>query len=369
MRASGDPETRRWYSGTGGWLLWLGVLALATAGLLTVRDRLNEAHVALTYLLVVQGASAHKGRAVGFALAALAFFCLNWFFLPPYGTLIVAKPLDWFVLAAFLATSMVATQLLEWARAEATVARERAGEVRRLATHADALREEARIKDEVLASVSHDLRTPLTTIRAMAHDLAETGDERALIIEEEANRLNAFVADLLDFSRINSGTVSFTREPNEAEDLIGAALQRITGATNGREIRVSLDDGEPLLFGRFDFAQTLRALVNLLENALKYSPAGEPVELTVRREGPRLAFAVADRGPGVAPEERERIFAPFYRPPGVPPDVSGAGLGLSIARALMDAQGGSLEYEARPGGGSVFTVRVPAVDVDEVAGA
>jgi two-component system sensor histidine kinase KdpD len=234
------------------------------------------------------------------------------------------------------------------------------------AEHADALREAGRLKDAVVASVSHDLRTPLTTIKALAHDLAAEGDERATTIEEEADRLNAFVADLLDLSRLNSGAV-LAPEPNEAEDLLGAALQRVAGAASGREIHVSLDEGEPLLFGRFDFAQTLRALVNLVENALKYSPPGQPIEAAVRREGPWLAFSILDRGAGIAPGERERIFEPFYRPPGSAPDVGGAGLGLSIARGIMQAQGGSLAYDPRDGGGSIFTLRVPAVDIEEIA--
>jgi two-component system sensor histidine kinase KdpD len=234
------------------------------------------------------------------------------------------------------------------------------------AEHADALREAGRLKDAVVASVSHDLRTPLTTIKALAHDLAAEGDERATTIEEEADRLNAFVADLLDLSRLNSGAV-LAPEPNEAEDLLGAALQRVAGAASGREIHVSLDEGEPLLFGRFDFAQTLRALVNLVENALKYSPPGQPIEAAVRREGSWLAFSILDRGAGIAPGERERIFEPFYRPPGSAPDVGGAGLGLSIARGIMQAQGGSLAYDPRDGGGSIFTLRVPAVDIEEIA--
>ena len=175
------------------------------------------------------------------------------------------------------------------------------------------------------------------------------------------------VTDLLDLSRLTSRTNLLVPEPNEAEDLIGAALQRVGGATAGREIRVSLDQTQPLLFGRFDFAQTLRVLANLLDNAAKYSPVSQPIDLSARRDGRWLAFSVEDRGPGVPPAERERIFEPFYRRGPVAQGVHGAGLGLSIARAIAVAQQGSLRYDARDGGGSVFTLRVPAVDVDEIA--
>ena len=335
------------------WILWLTILAAVTALMYPWRQSLNEASVVLVYLLVVQVASARQGRAVGLTLAGLAFLCIDVFFLEPYGTLAVEKRLDWLILAAFLVTSMVAAQLFERTR---------------LAEHADALREAARLKDAVIASISHDLRTPLTSIKALAHDLAATGDERAMTIEEEANRLSSFVADLLDLSRINSGVLPLEPEPNEAEDLIGAALQRVSGAAAGRELRVSLGPGEPLLFGRFDFSQTLRALVNLIENAMKYSDATQPVDIGVKREGHWLTFSVADVGPGISASERERIFEPFYRPKGVSPDVGGAGLGLSIARAVMEAQGGSIRHENREGGGSVFYLRVPSVNVEELAG-
>jgi len=215
--------------------------------------------------------------------------------------------------------------------------------------------------------VSHDLRTPLTTIKALASEITASGDERAMTIEEEADRLNALVTDLLDIATLNSGTASLKPEPNEAEDLVGAALQRVHGNRDGREIVVSLDPKNPLLIGRFDFAHTLRALSNLLENALKYSPSSEPVELKVTRDREWLKFTVLDRGSGIPEPEREKIFEPFYRRPGTPPDASGSGLGLSIARALANAQNSSLVHEPRPGGGSVFTLSVPAIDLEEIA--
>jgi two-component system sensor histidine kinase KdpD len=102
--------------------------------------------------------------------------------------------------------------------------------------------------------------------------------------------------------------------------------------------------------------------VNLIENADKYSPNGEPIELGVERQGSELRFSVGDRGPGVLPAERERIFEPFYRAPGAAPDVGGAGLGLAIARRLAAEQGGDVQYEPRAGGGSRFTLVLPAAD-------
>jgi two-component system, OmpR family, sensor histidine kinase KdpD len=491
--------------------LWVLALGLVTIAMLPVRSSLNEAHVALTYLLIVLGASARGGRTFGLLIAGAAFLLFDWFFLPPYNNVIVTNPLDWLVLLAFLATSVVAAQLLYRAQAEAERAQRRANEIDRLAAlgaeslnagrsqdalfavadvmrttihidqcvifpregspitsppnvpadrtiaagliawvlqhgseavvsadgttrlawegpaqldkafspralllplrvrdrnvgvlavvrdlglkldaearrvldalsyyaalgverarlvaeaqHAEVLRQADKLKDALIASVSHDLRTPLTTIKALAHDLAVSGDERATIIEQEADRLNEFVANLLDLSRIQAGSWSTNPEPNEAEDLVGAALQRVAGPLGSRTIDVSLDSENPILIGRFDFTATLRALVNLLDNAIKYSPAGAPIDLSVRRDGDMIAFAVADRGPGVPPSDTERMFAPFYRPPGTPPDIGGAGLGLSIARGLIEAQGGTVSYQVRPGGGSIFTIRVPLLHV------
>ncbi|MEO6210984.1 MAG: ATP-binding protein [Gemmatimonadaceae bacterium] len=229
------------------------------------------------------------------------------------------------------------------------------------AERAEALREADRLKDALLASVSHDLRTPLTTIKALAHDIADDGDERAATIEQQADRLNRMVADLLDLSRLNAGELPVRAELNTAEDVVGAAIQQVSAAFAGRELRTSIAWSEPVLVGRFDFVHALRILVNLLENAHKYSPRSEPVDIELSRTGTMIAISVADRGPGVPAAERERIFEPFYRPERSTPDAGSAGLGLSIALRLAMVQGGTLTYEDRSGGGSVFTLALPAV--------
>jgi two-component system sensor histidine kinase KdpD len=232
------------------------------------------------------------------------------------------------------------------------------------ASHADALRAADRLKDALLASVSHDLRTPLTTIKALAHDL-RARDDRALIIEEEADRLNRLVADLLDLSRLQGGALPLNIALNAVDDLVGALVQRVTGILGDRILDIRFQDDSTLLVGRFDFVHALRILVNLIENAHKYSPPSRPVTLQVSRDGTVLRFAVVDHGPGIPAAERERIFEPFYRPAGVVPDSGSAGLGLSIARRLADLQGGTLDVapSGATNSGSTFILTLPAADL------
>lgn len=350
------------------WAATALALALLTVGMLGVRDELDKAHIALALLLVVLGASAAGGRSLGLVTAGAGFLVFNYFFLPPFYTLVIADPLDWFVLAVFLLTGIVAAQLLFRAQSEADRAQRHAEEARRLgleAAQAEALREADRLKDALLATVSHDIRTPLTTIRALAQEIGGAGDERGLVIAEEVDRLNRFVADLLDLSQVRAGALLVQAEINAAEDLMGAALQRVSGLARGRDLRASLDPSDPILLGRFDFSHALRVLGNLLENALKYAPGDAPVEFTVRREGRWLRFDVSDRGPGVPEASRARIFEPFLRSSDAR-GPAGAGLGLAIARGLADAMGGSVSHAPREGGGSIFTLRLPAAEVSDL---
>jgi two-component system sensor histidine kinase KdpD len=219
----------------------------------------------------------------------------------------------------------------------------------------------------LLASVSHDLRTPLTTIHGLAAEIAAGGDERAATIAEESGRLNRMVEDLLALSTIKAGALRPSIALNAAEDVMGAVLQRVSGVARGRELRASLDPSEPVLIGRFDFSFALRILVNFVENALKYSPPDAPVEFRVRRAGESLRFEVLDRGPGVPPEARARIFEPFHRAEGdTHTGAAGAGLGLAIATGLAASMRGQVAFEARDGGGSIFSLTVPAADLHEL---
>lgn len=232
---------------------------------------------------------------------------------------------------------------------------------------ANALREESRAKDEVLATVSHDLRTPLTTIKLLAQRASARGEASGESIEAEVDRLADLVTNVLDLSRIRAGGVHLDVELNTAEDLVGAAIRRATGIAQDRTIVPHLDFDSPALAGHFDFVQSLRIVGNLIDNALRYTRPGGAVEVHVTREGSWLAIRVADRGPGIPAAERERIFEPFYRPRSESPDVGHAGLGLSIARRLAELQGGRLAYAPRFGGGSIFELFLPAADAADPA--
>ena len=353
-------------------LLWTAALVGVTLALHQSREDIDQAHVVLTYLLVVLGGSVGGGRWLGFSLAVIAFLLIDFYFQVPYDQLTVDKLLDWVVLLSFLVTAVVVAHLLSKARAEAAEARHRADEVATLsaererlvgeAEHAKAVREADRMKDVFLASLSHDLRTPLTTIKALAQDSALRGDENAAIVVAQADRLGRLVGNLLDLSRLKGGAFPVTAEENTAEDLIGAVARETAAPPTGR-LMTHVDTGRPALVGRFDFVQSLRILNNLVDNALRCSGTDAVVELGVESEAGSLVFTVDDRGPGIPDADRERIFEPFFRAANARPDVDRAGLGLSIARRLAELQGGSLRYQPRPGGGSRFILRLPAVDV------
>lgn len=360
---SGRPASpmRRVAVGLAGWML---VAAVATAALAMFRERLDQAHMVLAYLLVVLGASAREGRLVGLIMAGVSFVAFDFFLLHPLYMLTIADPLEWWILLSFLVTAAVAAELLHRQQRAAALAEQRAEEIERLSEETKqvaALREAARLKDALLATVSHDLRTPLTSIRATAAELRADGIEGAAVIEEEAERLSRFVSDLLDLSRIRAGGAQVDPQLNAAEDLVGAALERVRGLPGASDIRVTIPSGGEIPVGRFDFVQALRSLVNLVDNALRHSEGGS-IEIEVSRRDGDLLFEVRDRGPGISEKDRASLFEAFH--PRERTGAHGTGLGLAISREAARLQGGDVEYRERPGGGSIFTLRLPAADLE-----
>jgi len=196
------------------WVLWLSVVVVATVVMRGSRGQIEQAHAAFIYILIVLGATAGGERGLGIVVALLRFLSINYLFQPQFDTLTVSEPLDLLALVAFLATALVANHLLTRARTEAERARRHAEEIEHLSgeiRHAEALREANRMKDILLASVSHDLRTPLTTIRALAQDIQTDGSrarKHAGVIVEQADRLGKMVADVLDLSHWRAGPLT-----------------------------------------------------------------------------------------------------------------------------------------------------------------
>ena len=219
-----------------------------------------------------------------------------------------------------------------------------------------------RLRNSLLSSVSHDLRTPLAVITGSASTLLESGGaleatvQRDLLqtIREEAERLNRLVHNLLEMTRLETG-VEVRKEWHSLEELIGAALARLELALRDRSVHTDVAKDLPLI--PMDDVLVEQVLINLLENAVKYTPAGTAIDVRAWAEDDQVMVEVADRGPGLAAGDESRIFEKFYR--GAAPDSRGAGLGLAICRAIVEAHGGRIWAQNRPDGGAVFRFSLP----------
>jgi two-component system sensor histidine kinase KdpD len=232
--------------------------------------------------------------------------------------------------------------------------------------------EEERLRNVMLSSVSHDLRTPLASITGAATTLIDDGaaiDDATRLdlvqsIRQDADALERHVRNMLDLTRLESGGIAAQRDWHSVEEVVGCAMRRVESLFVGREVRIAVDASIPLV--AIDATLVEQLLVNLLENAAKYSPAQGPVEVTASMADGILRLVVADRGPGVSEADRERVFAKFER--GASSRAkSGAGLGLAICRAVAALHGGSVSVHAREGGGASFVVELPCAAASDAA--
>jgi two-component system sensor histidine kinase KdpD len=235
----------------------------------------------------------------------------------------------------------------------------------REAEHARLAAESEQIRNALLSSVSHDLRTPLSGIIGAASTLLEDSrrfdaGERDLLatIQEEARRLNRLVTNLLEVTKLESGHLDLKREWQPMEESLGAALNRLDETLRGRSVNTHLPPDLPMV--AIDGVLMEQVFINLIENALKYTPAGTPIEIAMTHEHDAIAVAIADRGPGIAPGDEEHIFDKFYRA-GNRGQQGGSGLGLTIARGVVTAHGGRIWAENAPDRGAVFRFTIPIV--------
>ncbi|MDZ4185534.1 MAG: sensor histidine kinase KdpD [Desulfuromonadales bacterium] len=238
----------------------------------------------------------------------------------------------------------------------------------RQAEQAQILQARENLERALLNSISHDLRTPLVTVTGVLSSLKEEGahlsdQARQELLDTafgEAQRLNRFVGNLLDMTRIEAGAIRLNFEPCDVQDLIGCALAAIEPRIGTRTIKINLADDLPLI--TLDLVLMTQVLINLLDNAHKFSPIGSVIEISATADTAGLTLEVADRGAGVPEADLQRIFDKFYRIP-VPEGAGGTGLGLSICKGIVEAHNGRIRAVNRSGGGLRIMIRLPLAKI------
>ena len=233
------------------------------------------------------------------------------------------------------------------------------------AAAAEGLAEANALRTALLVAVSHDLRTPLSSIKAAVtslrqRDVALNADDRSELLESidgETDRLNNLVGNLLDMSRIQTGSVELVEREVGLEEVVPAALHGLGTATAQHQVLVDVPEGLPRV--KADTALLERAIANVVANALHASPPDRPVRIFAGEVQGRVELSIADEGPGIPPAKREEVFRPFQRL-GDQPRGNGVGLGLAVARGFVEAMDGDLTIDDTPGGGTTVTISLPA---------
>jgi two-component system, OmpR family, sensor histidine kinase KdpD len=306
----------------------------------------------LLYLVPVVLAATRWGRGPAVLAVITSVLGHDLFFVEPVGTLTIARADEAVGLALLLFVAVVTAELADAARRGAKKEQE-----------AMVARRSDELKTALLHAVSHDLRTPLSSIKAAASglrqgDAAYTDADRAELlaaIEEESDRLDRLVRNLLDASRLEAGALVPHKQPQDLSELVRAVLDRLQPLLSGRDVLLTRSQDLPLV--ACDYAQIDQVVANLLENAARHTPPGTPVDVALDSRNGAVCVTISDAGPGIPVAERERLFRPFERGR---TRGHGSGLGLAIARGLVEAHGGGLAVSDGPRGGATFTFWLPA---------
>ncbi len=365
------------------WGGWLGLYALVTAFFATLPDipTLRVAHGVLAYLLLIVAVSREGDWPLAGVMVIASYLAVDWIFVPPRRAFGHASDLDLVILVGFLMTSVVIARLVIRMQRTAMLATARAEEIHRLsaerlqlemaAARAEVVREAERLKNALLASVTHDLRSPLATLMMLADPTSAVPSEVALPrMADEIRRISEFLRAMRHYTVTDRSEGRDTAiEPQVVDDLIGTARQSRELALADHPVTVTIPTEPVLMLVRCDLTLTLQILANLLENAARYSPAGSPIDVIVTGAGPAVHITVADRGPGLSADEVMAVFEPLRRgtasrrvtPSLETSDREGMGMGLAIARTFARVQQGDVTYRDREGGGGEFTVTLPMV--------
>lgn len=352
-------------------------MALACALLLPWRDDFTLAVPPLVLVLPVLAAALTGGRRAAVGVALVATAATNVVFTPPFGSLKVEVASDAVALAVLLVVALVVGTLVA-SLVERTVAAEHRrdemglvneqlrqvmGERERLAVEVSRVEALVQVDEQrraLLRSVSHDLRTPLATIRAVTSDLADesahdpaTRVELLELVGDEAERLDRLVANLLSLSRIEAGAFAPDRQAVDLGELVEERVRRLRRLFRQVRLQVSTPDDPVVIEG--DHSQLQQVVTNLLENAARHAPAASTLQVSVTDTGGGVVLTVVDEGPGVADWERDQVFEPFRRGQG----SASSGIGLAICRSIVEAHGGTIVVLRTPGGGATFRVDLP----------
>ena len=330
----------------------VGVSALTIACWL-LTPLTGYAAISLIFLLGVLLAGMVLSRGPVLLVAALSALSWNFLFIPPLFTLHIAKIEDALTFAAYFIIAITVGGLTAQLKAR-----------EHLAAQVQVAQESERLRKTLLDCVSHELKTPLAAIGAASQELsrltANVHDstmlkELAGEIRDGSHRLNRVVNNLLDMNRLESGVIRPKREWCDVRELLQSAVDIEQESINGRDIRLDVPEEIPLAL--VDHALIEQAVAKLLANAGSHTAPNLPIEIDAEYTNENLLISVSDRGPGIPPEATERLFEKFYR--GDDRKTGGLGLGLSIARGLIEAHGGTLTVENRDGGGARFVIRLP----------
>jgi two-component system sensor histidine kinase KdpD len=337
-------------------------LTATTLALTPARHHLSLAGIVLLYLIPVLTTAATGGWPPAIAAAVTADLLVNYLFIPPFHTLAVETTDNLITLAVYVTVATAAGLTVDLAARHRATAAARTRQAQRLAGQAAELAHIDRTRAALLGAVGHDLRTPLAGIKAAASSLRQpditftTHDRAELLatIEESTDRLTALVDNLLSLSRLQAGALSVQLTPTALDAVVAQAV--LNTDTHDTTIDIDVPDDLPLALA--DPGLLERVVANLLSNACAATPTGRPVHIHGHAHHDRLHLRIIDHGPGIAPADRDRVFAPFQRLNDH--DPTGLGLGLAIARGFTEAQHATLTPDDTPDGGLTMTITLPA---------
>lgn len=355
---------------------------LFTLFLEPVHERISTVTIALVFVLLVLFSATFFGRNPALVASFAAMLCFNYYFLPSVGSFRIADPQNLITWAAFTITAIIAGELSAFARRRATEAERQRIEIEKLyselqqafelAAESEALKRSEKLKSSLLDAVTHDLRTPLTSIKASVTTLLENeGGHRTIeldaesrqefldVINEETDRLNGFIQEMVEMARIETNAPAAERQAGDVNTAINSAIDRAEKLTEKHRVLADLEMSLPAV--AMDTRALAEVIYSLIDNAAKYSKAGSQIFIDSRRYDGAVEITVNDEGPGVPEEMREKVFDKFSRLETA--SAGGMGLGLSIARGLMESNGGTIRLDSREEGtGARGIVTVPLFD-------